>query len=247
MDPMIAADILPLTIETNSLNPSMANTSLHDPIFPSKDNIQITPQADKFGEDAVLTDPLSTITSAPSSDDCPDDHQERSEDVANVVSSPHGHTANNIDIRSSHQQSTVLSDSTMTFNTAETAEERSIKDLSSTNVKEEQKSQDKVEDLSKMSDESSLKTSFDQGEELIDDKEQAQEEPRESLSRPLSRQELRRKSSFFNSKDIAVSDKRYGTWSGSSSISASMRPITDPRFKSRFQSLLSQWKAREGN
>ncbi|KAF8931843.1 hypothetical protein BGZ47_011653 [Haplosporangium gracile] len=64
-------------------------------------------------------------------------------------------------------------------------------------------------------------------------------EPRKSLSRPLSRQELRRKSSFFNSKEIAISDQRF-----SSSTSASMRPIADPRFKSRFQNILSQWKAR---
>ncbi|KAF9148571.1 hypothetical protein BG015_009701 [Linnemannia schmuckeri] len=65
------------------------------------------------------------------------------------------------------------------------------------------------------------------------------QEPRKSLSRPLSRQELRRKSSFFNSKEIAISDQRF-----SSSTSASMRPIADPRFKSRFQNILSQWKAR---
>ncbi|KAG0304116.1 hypothetical protein BGZ97_001616 [Linnemannia gamsii] len=65
------------------------------------------------------------------------------------------------------------------------------------------------------------------------------QEARKSLSRPLSRQELRRKSSFFNSKDIAISDQRF-----SSSTSASMRPIADPRFKSRFQNILSQWKAR---
>ncbi|KAG9071851.1 hypothetical protein KI688_006068 [Linnemannia hyalina] len=65
------------------------------------------------------------------------------------------------------------------------------------------------------------------------------QEPRKSLSRPLSRQELRRKSSFFNSKEIAISDQRF-----SSSTSASMRPIADPRFKNRFQSILSQWKAR---
>jgi hypothetical protein len=63
---------------------------------------------------------------------------------------------------------------------------------------------------------------------------------RKPVSRPLSRQELRRKSSFFNSKEIAISDQRF-----SSSISASMRPIADPRFKSRFQSILSQWKSRE--
>lgn len=65
------------------------------------------------------------------------------------------------------------------------------------------------------------------------------QESRKSLSRPLSRQELRRKSSFFNSKEIAISDQRF-----SSSTSASMRPIADPRFKNRFQSILSQWKAR---
>ncbi|KAF9904723.1 hypothetical protein EC991_002360 [Linnemannia zychae] len=63
---------------------------------------------------------------------------------------------------------------------------------------------------------------------------------RKPVSRPLSRQELRRKSSFFNSKEIAISDQRF-----SSSISASMRPIADPRFKSRFQNILSQWKSRE--
>ncbi|KAF9120156.1 hypothetical protein BGW39_011630 [Mortierella sp. 14UC] len=66
------------------------------------------------------------------------------------------------------------------------------------------------------------------------------EVPRKPMSRPLSRQELRRKSSFFNSKEIAISDQRF-----SSSTSASMRPIADPRFKSRFQNILSQWKSRE--
>ncbi|KAG0287798.1 hypothetical protein BGZ98_004490 [Dissophora globulifera] len=73
--------------------------------------------------------------------------------------------------------------------------------------------------------------------------EQLQEEaePRKSFTRPLSRQDLRRKSSFFNSKDIAISDQRF-----SSSTSASLRPIADPRFKSRFQSVLSQWQARSG-
>ncbi|KAI1301016.1 hypothetical protein EDD11_005873 [Mortierella claussenii] len=68
------------------------------------------------------------------------------------------------------------------------------------------------------------------------------QEPRNSFTRPLSRQEIRRKSSFFNNKDIAVSDQRYST-----SASASMRPIADPRFKSRFQNVLAQWKARAGN
>ncbi|KAK3848136.1 MAG: hypothetical protein J3R72DRAFT_429935 [Linnemannia gamsii] len=63
---------------------------------------------------------------------------------------------------------------------------------------------------------------------------------RKPMSRPLSRQELRRKSSFFNSKEIAISDQRF-----SSSTSVSMRPIADPRFKSRFQNILSQWKSRE--
>ncbi|KAF9091369.1 hypothetical protein BGX29_010969 [Mortierella sp. GBA35] len=66
-----------------------------------------------------------------------------------------------------------------------------------------------------------------------------EQEVRKPLSRPLSRQDLRRKSSFFNSKEIAISDQRF-----SSSTSASMRPIADPRFKNRFQNILSQWKAR---
>ncbi|KAG0049416.1 hypothetical protein BGZ83_005795 [Gryganskiella cystojenkinii] len=60
-----------------------------------------------------------------------------------------------------------------------------------------------------------------------------------ALSRVSSRQDLRRKSSFFNSKEIVISDQRYST-----SAYDSMRPIADPRFKSRFQNVLSQWKAR---
>ncbi|KAF9355201.1 hypothetical protein BGX26_006850 [Mortierella sp. AD094] len=90
--------------------------------------------------------------------------------------------------------------------------------------------------------------------------EQGEDEPRKSLSRPLSRQDLRRKSSFFNSKDIVVSDRRYSNYSSTStsssysntngvstSIAPSMRPIADPRFKNRFQNILAQWKARADN
>ncbi|KAF9299877.1 hypothetical protein BGZ74_008551 [Mortierella antarctica] len=69
-----------------------------------------------------------------------------------------------------------------------------------------------------------------------------EEEPRRPLSRPLSRQELRRKSSFFNNKEIVVNPQRY-----SATTYSSLRPIADPRFKNRFQSILSQWKARDSN
>ncbi|KAF9538489.1 hypothetical protein BGW38_009994, partial [Lunasporangiospora selenospora] len=51
-----------------------------------------------------------------------------------------------------------------------------------------------------------------------------------------------RKSSFFNSKDITINSQRF-----SFSASESLRPIADPRFKNRFQNVLSQWRAREGN
>ncbi|KAF9318410.1 hypothetical protein BG003_011234 [Podila horticola] len=77
------------------------------------------------------------------------------------------------------------------------------------------------------------------GQARPDDEE---EEPRRPLSRPLSRQELRRKSSFFNNKEIVVNPQRY-----SATTFSSLRPIADPRFKNRFQSILSQWKARDSN
>jgi len=67
--------------------------------------------------------------------------------------------------------------------------------------------------------------------------------PSPALSRVSSRQDLRRKSSFFNSKEIVVSNQRYS----STATYDSMRPIADPRFKSRFQNVLSQWKARSSN
>ncbi|KAF8960594.1 hypothetical protein BGZ46_001537 [Entomortierella lignicola] len=96
------------------------------------------------------------------------------------------------------------------------------------------------------------------------------EELRRSPSRSLSRQELRRRSSFFNSKDIVTSDRRYSSRSTSSTLSSSssssssyssysysnpistsvpssLRPIADPRFKSRFQNILAEWKARADN
>ncbi|KAF9377790.1 hypothetical protein CPC16_011664 [Podila verticillata] len=76
------------------------------------------------------------------------------------------------------------------------------------------------------------------GQAKVDD----DEEPQRPLSRPLSRQELRRKSSFFNNKDIVVNSQRY-----SATTYSSLRPIADPRFKNRFQSILSQWKARDSN
>ncbi|KAG0083593.1 hypothetical protein BGZ93_004617 [Podila epicladia] len=72
--------------------------------------------------------------------------------------------------------------------------------------------------------------------------EDVEEEPRRPLSRPLSRQDLRRKSSFFNNKEIVVNPQRY-----SATTYSSLRPIADPRFKNRFQSILSQWKARDSN
>ncbi|KAF9152502.1 hypothetical protein BGX21_005098 [Mortierella sp. AD011] len=90
--------------------------------------------------------------------------------------------------------------------------------------------------------------------------ERGDDEPLKSLSRPVSRQDLRRKSSFFNSKDIAVSDRRYSNYSSSSTSSSysstsgasslvapSLRPIVDPRYKSRFQNTLAQWRERAGN
>ncbi|GJJ78171.1 hypothetical protein EMPS_10530 [Entomortierella parvispora] len=66
--------------------------------------------------------------------------------------------------------------------------------------------------------------------------------PSPALSRVSSRQDLRRKSSFFNSKEIVISNQRYSTGTYDS-----MRPVADPRFKSRFQNILSQWKARTSN
>ncbi|KAG0345803.1 hypothetical protein BG004_003049 [Podila humilis] len=81
--------------------------------------------------------------------------------------------------------------------------------------------------------------SFAEGEKIQETNETETPKP---ISRPLSRQELRRKSSFFNNKEIVINPQRF-----SASTNTSLRPIADPRFKNRFQSILSQWKARDSS
>ncbi|KAF9362554.1 hypothetical protein BGX34_005945 [Mortierella sp. NVP85] len=54
-----------------------------------------------------------------------------------------------------------------------------------------------------------------------------------------TRQELFRRSSLFNTKQITISNMRY------SSTVSSFRPVADPRFKNRFQNILAQWKERD--
>jgi hypothetical protein len=67
--------------------------------------------------------------------------------------------------------------------------------------------------------------------------DKSEEEPPKSPTR----QELLRRSSLFNTKQIVISNMRY------SSPVSSFRPVADPRFKSRFQNILAQWKERDNN
>ncbi|KAK3824827.1 MAG: hypothetical protein J3Q66DRAFT_326137 [Benniella sp.] len=66
--------------------------------------------------------------------------------------------------------------------------------------------------------------------------DKSEEEPPKSPTR----QELLRRSSLFNTKQITISNMRY------SSTVSSFRPVADPRFKNRFQNILAQWKERDG-
>ncbi|KAG0244767.1 hypothetical protein BGW41_006325 [Actinomortierella wolfii] len=84
------------------------------------------------------------------------------------------------------------------------------------------------------------------------------QEHHRSLQRQSSVQNLRdKRASFFNRRDIVISDTRYFggrnttsgdysnvSWSASSSATFP-RIRTDPNHRSRFQNLLAQWKARD--
>ncbi|KAG0200336.1 hypothetical protein BGX28_006568 [Mortierella sp. GBA30] len=177
--------------------------------------VQITPKESTVAhsrdgtEDSVMDDPLATSTSAPSSDDGMDDSTDNGTDFGDHTD--HSRAQSFDDNQQSCHSDTVPQTTEQPLTPS--PEQRQNVTLPAAEIISEGKPR-----------------AFDQGEQVAEKK---------SLSRPLSRQELRRKSSFFNSKDIAVSDQRY-----SSATYDSMKPIADPRFKSRFQSILSQWKAR---
>ncbi|CAO3573930.1 unnamed protein product [Mortierella alpina] len=162
-------------------------------------------------ESSVMDDPLATTTSVPSSDDGHDDSTDSVTDFADHTDHSRVHSVY------AKQETLVFSQDT---------------DRPSTPLPQQQQQQQE-------STQARRPMSFAEGEQRPRSFAEGEQLENKTLSRPLSRQELRRKSSFFNSKDIAVSDQRY-----SPATYDSLRPIADPRFKSRFQSVLSQWKAR---
>ncbi|KAG0354776.1 hypothetical protein BGZ54_001481 [Gamsiella multidivaricata] len=226
-------------------------------------------QDESESDDPFHVDPLATTTSVPSSDDGLDDDD--TEDVASSDESAdngvHNHLQKN---HSGHvdESTQIVTESTPNV-FATTANDKSNNSNNNTTTEQIAETPDTANSTNAATIATALPV-FPEGEVLLAtntaaqplEKEAAKKpddvivekrqskgydqddeaEPRRSLSRPLSRQELRRKSSFFNSKDIAVSDQRF-----SASTSTSMRPIADPRFKSRFQNILSQWKARAGS
>ncbi|KAF9941079.1 hypothetical protein BGZ75_010147 [Mortierella antarctica] len=167
-------------------------------------------------ESSVMDDPLATTASVPSSDDGHDDSTDSVTDFSD-------HTDHSRDHSVDDKQ-----------NTLPFSQES---DRPSTPLPQQQQQQESLA-LAEPSQER-RPMSFAEGEERPRSFAEGEQPENKTLSRPLSRQELRRKSSFFNSKDIAVSDQRY-----SPATYDSLRPVADPRFKSRFQSVLSQWKAR---
>ncbi|KAF9194705.1 hypothetical protein BGZ51_007932 [Haplosporangium sp. Z 767] len=159
---------------------------------------------------SMLDDPLATTTSVPSSDDGHDDDSDNgADDNNNIANTASLNKPAEVAADINSGRSSVLQETT-TSTIAPTASTTSTTANTSR---------------------ASTPLSFNHTGQS--------NEPQQSLSRPLSRQDLRRKSSFFNSKDIAVSDRRY-----SPAAYDSLRPVADPRFKSRFQSILSEWKAR---
>ncbi|KAF9564471.1 hypothetical protein EC968_004494, partial [Mortierella alpina] len=164
-------------------------------------------------ESSVMDDPLATTASAPSSDDGHDDSTDSVTDFGD-------HT--------DHSRVHSIDDKQSTLSFSQDS------DRPSTPLPQQQEPLALAE-----TSQAKRPMSFAEGEQRPRSFAEGEQPENKTLSRPLSRQELRRKSSFFNSKDIAVSDQRY-----SPATYDSLRPIADPRFKSRFQSVLSQWKAR---
>ncbi|KAF9433599.1 hypothetical protein BGZ76_009242 [Entomortierella beljakovae] len=251
---------------TEIISPSMKNTTA--PIASSI-------QQDTQSEEPTHIDPLSTIASVPSSDDGLDDDQLEGADdsTENITKSDTTIVTQKKSDITFTTTIAALTDSVATSVIAtddvNTADQVTIVEQKPAvaSQPQEEKPIAKVETATL---EKEIPKAFAEGEKQAEDDEverimatskrvvthtQQEDEPRRSsssISRPLSRQDLRRKSSFFNSKDIAVSDRRYANLSSSSTssnsgIASSMRPIADPRFKNRFQNILAQWKARAGN
>ncbi|KAF9276320.1 hypothetical protein BGZ68_010089, partial [Mortierella alpina] len=136
-------------------------------------------------ESSVMDDPLATTASVPSSDDGHDDSTDSGTDFGDHTDHSRVHSVDDT------QQSTS------SFS--------QDPDLPSTPVPEQQQQESVV--LAESTQEKRPK-SFTEGEQRPRSFAEGEQLENKTLSRPLSRQELRRKSSFFNSKDIAVSDQR---------------------------------------
>ncbi|KAG0250949.1 hypothetical protein BG011_007965, partial [Mortierella polycephala] len=174
----------------------------------STDIIEQSARLSLSNEPSMLDDLLATTTSVPSSDDGHDDDSDNGADDNNnttTIASPNKPAEVAADIDSG-RSSTLQKTTTSTLSTITPTTSAASTTATTSRA--------------------STPLSLDHAEQS--------DELQQTLSRPLSRQDLRRKSSFFNSKDIAVSDRRY-----SPTAYDSLRPIADPRFKSRFQSILS--------
>ncbi|KAF9954187.1 hypothetical protein BGZ72_004782 [Mortierella alpina] len=167
-------------------------------------------------ESSVMDDPLSTTASVPSSEDGHDDSTDSVTDFGDHSDHSRVHS---VDDKQEQNSLSFSQDSARPSSPLPQQQQETLALAESTLDKRPK--------------------SFAEGEQRPRSFAEGEQPENKTLSRPLSRQELRRKSSFFNSKDIAVSDQRY-----SPATYDSLRPIADPRFKSRFQSVLSQWKAR---
>ncbi|KAF9925121.1 hypothetical protein FBU30_005014 [Linnemannia zychae] len=199
----------------------------------------------EVAQDAASADPLATITSVPSSDDDMDEN-------CSIDGTADNSSSANVDVVNTPRVNAVVTTAATEISAIEAADDE-VAAIVATSFAEGFSLDDRPETVvatnppspTQTLNESTSSRSTPQPKEVAALVAAAtavvsEGEVRKPSSRPLSRQELRRKSSFFNSKEIVVSDQRF-----SSSTSASMRPIADPRFKSRFQSILSQWKARE--
>ncbi|KAF8931784.1 hypothetical protein EDD21DRAFT_376647 [Dissophora ornata] len=217
-----------------SISPSVESLSTAN-VFPTK--IAFNHHDDQVNsENPADIEPLGTTASVPSSDD---GHDDDDEDVQSTDDNSTNNTIGGTDAVVPTISTADTLDIKTSFAEGELLQESAVSTPRSSIVASPVSAKEVTKKTSKQFDDEIKK------EDLVRNKksdESEEAEPRKSISRPMSRQELRRKSSFFNSKDIAISDQRF-----SSSASASMRPIADPRFKSRFQSVLSQWKARDSN
>ncbi|KAF9423955.1 hypothetical protein BGZ94_008111 [Podila epigama] len=198
------------------------------------------PQDDDLME---MVDPLLTATSSSSSSDIdPEERIDLGQTAAttsqDIVSSTPSTTATTTSSSQDIQMATIAAAPEEVAQATSAAESTSSPTTAAATMATEPSQTHVVEETPVAS---AASFSFaNNGQENVDKEETP--EPPKPLSRPLSRQDLRRKSSFFNNKEIVINPQRY-----SATTFSSLRPIADPRFKNRFQNLLSQWKARDSN